>query len=367
MNFRKEGSSTKSSNRLPVPDAGVIVRLVACILLCSFPATAQSQRTPNPPGSSAQKPAPQSTGSISGTVVDQSGAFVSDVRVVLTRPDQSSSQETQTDINGRFSFTNVAPGAFQLSISAVSFNTQVATGTVRAGEAYVVPQISMAVATQVTEVHVDARQQVEIAEEQIKAQETQRVLGFIPNFYVSYVADAAPLNAKQKFELAWKSSTDPITFVSVAGLAGIQQATNEYKGYGQGAEGYGKRFGAAYADVVDGTMLGSVVFPTLLKQDPRYFYRGTGSTHSRLLYALSNAVMCKGDNKKWQPNYSNVLGNLAAGGIANLYYPASDRGAGLTFETAGIRIAETALVGVFQEFIVRKLTTNVPARNTTQP
>ena len=96
-----------------------------------------------------------------------------------------------------------------------------------------------------------------------------------------------------------------------------------------------KRYGAGYADIVTGTFIGSAILPSLLKQDPRYFYKGTGSTRSRILYAIANSVICKGDNGRWQANYSSILGSLAAGGISNLYYPAQDRnGAGLTFENA---------------------------------
>jgi Carboxypeptidase regulatory-like domain len=315
----------------------------------------------------AQQGASESPGSITGTVVDQTDALLPGARVVLTRPDQSSSEEVETGQNGQFSFANVVPGPFQLSISAPDFATQVVSGTVSAGQTYAVPDITLVLATQVTRVTVGLTQE-ELAAEEIKQEEKQRVLGFIPNFYVTYVPDAAPLTSKQKFQLAWKSSTDPVTFLGVAALAGVQQATDQFKGYGQGFQGYAKRFGATYVDVFNGTFLGGAVFPSLLKQDPRYFYKGTGSFRSRLLYALvANAFICKGDNKQWQPNYSNILGNLAAGAIANLYYPESDRGVGLTFETAGVRIAETAVAGVFQEFIVRKLTPNLPPRNVSQP
>src|SRR4029077_10209307 len=145
--------------------------------------------------------------------------------------------------------------------------------------------------------------------------------------------DAAPLSSKQKFELAWKSTVDPITFGVTGAIAGIEQAENRFSGYGQGAEGYGKRFGASYADLVTSTYIGGAILPSLLKQDPRYFYKGTGGKRSRILYALANSVICKGDNGHWQANYSGILGSLAAGGISNLYYPAKDRnGAGLTFE-----------------------------------
>ncbi|HXW61760.1 MAG TPA: carboxypeptidase-like regulatory domain-containing protein [Candidatus Acidoferrales bacterium] len=339
------------------------------VVAAGFPVLARAQQvssTQGAPSAGAQPSRPQSPGSVTGTVIDQTEALLPGALVVLTRPDDSTRQETETDRNGQFSFANVPSGPFQLSISAANFATEVVSGTVSPGQTYVVPEITLPLATQVTRVTVGLTQE-EVAEEQVKLEEKQRVLGFIPNFYVSYVPDAAPLTPKQKFGLAWKTSIDPVTFLGVGVLAGVQQATNQFKGYGQGAQGYAKRFGATYADVVDGTFLGSAVFPSLLKQDPRYFYKGTGSFRSRLLYALSNAVMCKGDNKQWQPNYSNILGNFAAGGIANLYYPASNRGVGLTFETAGIRIGETAVAGVFQEFIIRKLTPNLPPRNVSQP
>ncbi len=219
-----------------------------------------------------------------------------------------------------------------------------------------VPRIALAVATAVTDVEVTMTQ-IEVAQEQIKVEEKQRVFGAIPNFYVSYIPDAAPLTSKQKFGLAWKSTIDPVNFVIVGGIAGVEQANNYFSGYGQGAQGYAKRYGAAYADSAVGTFIGSAILPSLLKQDPRYFYKGTGSKRSRILYAMANAVICKGDNGHWQANYSNILGSLAAGGISNLYYPASDReGAELTFQNALIGIGATAAQNLFQEFLVRKLT-----------
>jgi hypothetical protein len=205
----------------------------------------------------------------------------------------------------------------------------------------------------------------EVAEAEIKVEETQRVFGVIPNFYVSYIPDAAPLNTKQKFELAWRTTIDPVTFALTGAIAGIQQAENAFSGYGQGAQGYGKRYGASYADLAVGTFIGSAIFPSLLKQDPRYFYKGTGSIRARALYAIANALICKGDNKRWQPNYSNVLGSFAAGGISNLYYPAQNRGAALVFENAGIGIGSTAAANVLQEFLIRKLTPNNPNRRAT--
>jgi hypothetical protein len=189
-----------------------------------------------------------------------------------------------------------------------------------------------------------------IAADQIKQQEHQRALGIIPTFNMSNVPDAVAMTSKQKFQLALRSALDPVTFLIAGADAGISQWQNDYKGYGQGAEGYFKRWGASYADSFDGTMLGNAVFPSLFHQDPRYFRKGTGSFGGRLWYAMLTTVRTKGDNGHWQPNFSNVLGNVAAGGIANLYYPSSDRGAGLTFERAFTVTAEGAFGAIFLEF-----------------
>ena len=203
------------------------------------------------------------------------------------------------------------------------------------------------------------------AAEQVRQQEKQRIAGVVPNFNVSYNADAAPLSRTQKLQIALRTATDPVAF-GIAGFdAGLSQAQNDFPGYGQGAQGYAKRFGASYADNFDGTMLGNAIFPILLKQDPRYFRRGTGSFTRRFFYSLSTTVWCKNDNGKWGPNYSNILGNLAAGGISNLYYPASDRGAGLTFERGFTVTAYGAFGGVFNEFwpdIAKKILKNNMAK-----
>jgi len=309
----------------------------------------------------------QIPGSISGSIVDGSGAAVTGARVTLTRKDQSPQQEVRSGDDGEFSFANVAPGPFELTVTAAGFGIRAFSGILHPGEICVAPEMTLAVAGNVTEVQV-VLPRTELAEVQIKEEEKQRVLGFIPNFYVSYDPDAVSLTSKQKFELAWKTSVDPVTFGLVGAIAGVQQALNSFSGYGQGAEGYGKRYGANYADTVAGTFIGGAIFPSLLKQDPRYFYKGTGSTRYRMMYAIANAVICKGDNKHWQPNYSNILGSLAAGGISNLYYPAKDRsGAGLTFENGLIGIGATAAANLVQEFLVRRLTPNLPNHNPSKP
>lgn len=280
--------------------------------------------------------------------------------MTLARAQQGRGQDEFSDENGRFTFTGVAPGSFQLTITSPGFTSQGTSGTLHAGESYAVPPVTLTLATAVTEIQV-ALSREEIAEAEIKDQEKQRILGFVPNFYVSYVSDAAPLTAKQKFELAWKTTIDPVNFAITGVIAGIEQSQDVFNGYGQGAQGYAKRFGSAYADGVTSTFIGGAILPTLFKQDPRYFYKGTGSRRSRALYAIANAVICKGDNGRWQPAYSSILGSLAAGGISNLYYPAQDRnGAALTFENAVIGLGANAVTNLLQEFVIRKLTPKVP-------
>ena len=297
---------------------------------------------------------------ISGRVVDQTGVAVVGAKIGLTGENPLQKQEALTGDDGLFAFANAAPGSFHLTITASGFAAQEFSGNLSSTESFTVPQIVLTVASVNTEVRVVPPSQVEIAREQIKEEEKQRALGIIPNFYVTYVPDAAPLSAKQKYGLAFRTMVDPVTFGLTGAIAGIQQAQNDFSGYGQGGQGYAKRYGAAYADDAIGTMIGGAILPALLKQDPRYFYKGTGSKRSRLLYAIATSVMCKGDNGHWQANYSGLLGGLAAGGISNLYYPAKDRDAGLTFQNFAVGIGATAAANVLQEFVIRKFTSNTP-------
>jgi len=331
--------------------SGLLLCLGLTTLFWAFPCMAQSQ---------------QASGRIIGTVLDQTGAAVSGARVTLAREDQSPNQDALSGGDGQFSFDKVAPGPFHLTIASEGFATQSVSGILNPGEVSIVPQIALTLAAATTVVRVEPTQ-TELAEIQVKDEEKQRVFGVIPNFYVSYIADAAPLTSKQKFQLAWKDTVDPVTFGITAAVAGMEQAADQYGGYGQGAEGYGKRYGAAYADLVTSTFIGSAILPSLLHQDPRYFYRGTGTTKARLLYAVANAVICKGDNKRWQANYSSILGNFASAGISNLYYPAKDTGVALTFETALIDTGAAAAGNILEEFVVRKLTPNVPKRSSAKP
>ena len=359
----------------------VFLSLSLCVSLCAFPIPLQCQQAPVVWQPGTNSPTLQGTvastvelaadgqtpGIIHGSVVDQSGAKITGARVKLMREGQPSSQEVESDEDGQFYFFDIGAGAFQLTITSEGLASQTVSGIVKPGETCVLPQVTLFVATQVTEVRVGLPP-AELAQQQIKDQEGQRAFGFVPNFYVSYIADAVPLSPRLKFGLAWKSASDPVTLAGVGWLAGIDQAAGRWGTYGQGVQGYAKRYGATYADVFGATFLGGAVLPSLLKQDPRYFYKGTGSKRSRILYAISNSVICKGDNGRWQPNYSNVLGSFSAAGIANLYYPAPDRrGAGLVVSTAAIRLGETSLAAILQEFVFPRFSPKRSARGQSQP
>ena len=197
------------------------------------------------------------------------------------------------------------------------------------------------------------------AEEQIKEQEKQRVAGILPSFNVSYRSDAVSLSAGQKMKLAFRSATDPVAFAAAFLVAGYHESQDDDKGFGWGAEGYGKRSGAAYLDAFDGSMIGNGILPSILHQDPRYFRLDHGTLTHRVLYALATNVICKHDNTgKWEPNYSNVGGNIISGAISNLYYPSGNSGIGQTFTNGLVVTAEGGAGSIFQEFwpdISRKL------------
>jgi hypothetical protein len=179
------------------------------------------------------------------------------------------------------------------------------------------------------------------AEEQIKEQEHQRIAGILPSFNVSYRSDAVSLSASEKFKLDLRSAIDPYTFGIAMITAGLGEAEDSDTGFGWGPAGYTERAAAAYGDNVIGNLIGNAVLPSILHQDPRYFRLGHGSVGHRLLYAAATSFICKHDNTgKWEPNYSNVLGNMIAGEISTLYYPNS--------KGDGIQAVETGLTVTFE-------------------
>jgi hypothetical protein len=179
---------------------------------------------------------------------------------------------------------------------------------------------------------------------ELEEEEKQRMLGVVPMFNVSNNQNAAPLTPHQKFQLFFKSSTDWYQFAITAIDGGISMAGDEYVSYGQGVEGFAKYWGAAYADTFDGNFWGNAVLPSWWHEDPRYYRMGHGPFVKRVAYSAITTVWCKRDSGTWGPNYANVTGNFIGGAISNVYYPANDRGFGLTMGR-GASVTYEGIVG----------------------
>jgi protocatechuate 3,4-dioxygenase beta subunit len=324
---------------------------------CDPSATGILPNAPNPPTTSA---ATQPTGAIIGTVLDTAGAQIPDALVTLENTSSKSQRTATTDGTGSFKFDAVEPGNFNVTVSSTGFTTWVSTDlAMNIGQSYALPPIALEIASANTDIEVLVTRH-ELAEDQMHFEEQQRVLGVYPNFYVSYIKDPPPLSSGQKFRLALRTSADPVTIAIPVFIAGIEQAQNSFRGYGQGAHGFAKRFGAATADSLVSTMITDAILPSVLHQDPRYFYKGTGSVHFRAFYAIASVFICKSDHGHWEPNYSNLLGNLASAGISNIYYPSTDRtGTRLTINNWLLGTASGAVSSLFQEFLVKKISRGI--------
>ena len=332
----------------------LVVGFALVICFCgSMISNAQEQaaRLPN-------RPTPQS-GFIVGTITDVNNGTVPGATVALESPSLSHPRVIVSNDNGFFQFNNVEPGTYQITVSAPGFAEWNSRAIIlKPGQYEILTGSKLQIAKAVTTINVvsPVASPEEIAAEQVKVAEQQRIFGFIPNFYVNYDGNnAAPLTSKLKFKLALKVLVDPVTVVGVAGFAAIDQAADN-PNFPEGAKGYAERFGAGYADGAINIMVGGAILPSLLHQDPRYFYQGTGTNKSRALHALSSGFVCRGDNGRLQPNYSTIGGDLASAALANAYYPESNRGAGLFLGNFLIATGQRALANVAQEFILKKVT-----------
>jgi hypothetical protein len=372
--FSSPASPIATQAFLPIESSNVIralyrrrTSLTLPLFLIAGTLPALAAELPDAPQPSIQPAAiaPATNVSLTGSVTDTDGAAIPDARITITQP-VNPPNSTVTTSDGQFTFTNLSPGAYTLSVTAAGFSLSQTIGDLQPGETSEVPAIILAAATSTTNVNVSASQS-DIAQAQVEIEEKQRVLGVFPNFYVSYIANPEPLDAKQKYQLALRTMVDPISFVLTGVTAGIQQADNLFD-WGQGAQGFGKRYAAAYGTFLTGTLLGNAVLPTLFKQDPRYFYKTDGTVRARILYALAMSVVCKGDNHRWQPDYSGILGGVMASALSNAYYPAVNRsGARLIVEGTAIGIAGAGLQNVIQQFLVRHLTPHTHDLASTSP
>ena len=182
------------------------------------------------------------------------------------------------------------------------------------------------------------------AAEQLKQQEKQRILGVMAAFNTTQNHNALPLSPRQKYQLFFKSVTDPWPFALTAVVAGISQADDDFGEYGQGMKGYAKRYGAAYTDYFTGNFFGNAVLPSLMHEDPRYYQRGHGKIITRVLWAAGSTGWSKRDNGTWGPNYANVAGNLIGAAISNVYYPAEQRTAADTIQR-GVTVTIEGAIG----------------------
>jgi hypothetical protein len=310
----------------------------------------QVTSTPNP-----------ATGQITGTVTDPNGDVISGASVRLQSLDGKSSLKLISDDNGFFDFKQLDPGGYRVTISAPDFTDWTSADLVLNPGQYTILSDCKLRVTVTTTVNV-AYTPPEIATEQVQVEEKQRAFGIIPNFYVVYEANPAPLTARLKFHLAMKTSTDIVSVLGVGALAGFNQAGNT-PDYRQGWKGYGERFGAAAADGFTDIMIGGAILPSILRQDPRYYYKGTGTNKSRALHAISGPFVCRGDNGRLQPNYSSIGGDLSSSALSNLYYPPSNRGSGLVFQNFFLTTGERMLSSLVQEFVLSRVTTRQKIKN----
>jgi hypothetical protein len=337
-----------------------MVRALWVLLAIAIPAPAQ--QLPQAPDQASNQ------ASISGFVTDTDKAAVPGASVTLEDVAARTERKVSSDANGGYTFAEVSPGTYRMRIAAKGFSPWKIKDVIvlHTGETFAVPTVELGVES--IDTSVDAITIEDLAEQQITVEEHQRILGVLPNFYVSYLPHAAPLTVKQKFKLARIVSTDPVTFFTTGVTAGIEQWQGDFAGYGQGFSGYAQRYAATYGDRLSATFLGAAVLPSLFHQDPRYFYRGHGRVIVRALYAISTTVICKGDNGRFQPNYSNVLGNIGAGFIASTYYPKTDQHTvQVTFDDAILGVAYGAFGTLFQEFLLRHLTHGAPPASPSQP
>lgn len=337
----------------------VFVQSLAVLLVLATPSLfAQADKNPMQnlfaAGTDPSPAAALQSGIVMGTVADINGSPVPGASVILQGDGADNGRSVTTNESGFFEVRDVPAGRpYQIIVRSEGFSDwESPVFALDSGQSKIIDVANLQIKEVETVVTVTPESTEEIATEQVKTEEKQRGFGIIPNFYAVYDSNPAPLTARLRFRLALRVTHDPFTFVGVAMLAGIGQGLGT-PNYVQGAKGYGERFAANYANSVTDIMLEGAVFPSLLHQDPRYFYKGRGSARSRAAHVVESLFVTKGDNGNWQPNYSGLGGALASAGIENLYYPRTNRGAGLIAQSFGTTLSIHLAVRLLDEFVFR--------------
>lgn len=333
------------------PERTSLVRLLAtvplCLALLSAPHYALGQALPASTSGRAI---------INGVVTDQDGDLIPGAAVSLTGEKSKYKSSATADANGHFTFDHLdAANTYRLTIKAPGFTEWDSRDiTLQPGQNLDLNDITLTISvvqTSVTAVFAD-----QVATQQVKGEETQRVLGVVPSFFVVYAKNPAPMRASLKFNLAIRAETDSVTFFGAALLAGIHQAGGGSPHFQQGLKGYGQRYGAAYAGGACDILIGSAILPSLFHQDPRYFYSGVGTKKQRVAHALRAVFLTHGDDGKTEFNFSGLGGDMASAALANAYYPSVDRGAHLFFANWAVLMGGRAANSLAQEFLARLTT-----------
>ncbi len=300
-------------------------------------------------------PLPQ-LATLNGFATDEEDAAVPGAAIEIDGPTASGHRTVKADETGYFLVVGLDPAvSYHLTASAPGFATYTSPDfTLTPGQVLTLHDVKMQIAEVGTTITVMPTDQ--LAEQQVNAEIQQKVLGIIPNYYVVYEHDnVAPLSAKLKYKLAYKTTLNVTTFAGAAFIAGVNQAAFTPR-YVEGSRGYGERLGSAYLDATTNIFFGGAILPSLLHQDPRYFFQGTGTKKSRALHALSSPFICRGDNGRTQFNVSSLLGDFSSSALTEAYYPAADRGVSLLFTNALVTTLGRVGNAFVQEFLLSRYT-----------
>jgi hypothetical protein len=360
LRLRAAGKTTESFSLL------VCALCFVCVWGLAQPTSAVAlENLPDAPQSRIREDTPetrqQTESSIVGAVFDTARDVVPGAIVTLISSDKPE-VTIASGPDGKFAFPNLPAGNYTVRISLQGARPYTSPEiTLERGQEYELTGIALVFTSENVSVLVSGST-LGIAEEELHLQLQQRLLGVVPNFYTSYIWNAAPLTPRLKFLLALRSMVDPAVFLTTAAGAGIGQATNRTPAFGQGASGYAKRFGAGYADEVSNRLFSGAIYASLFHQDPRFFYQGAGSKKSRALYAVTRAVVTRGDDGRDEPNYSRILGAFTAAALNTAYRPGSERSVGGAFRRGSITLGSYSADSLFREFVFRRITEKVPGK-----